>query len=155
MQYSSHLNVGSLINYSAGQWGCMIYSQPLVVATLKMNCRRWKRRTGSSNGWQPGLLERTFSTPLPPPPPPPPQQLWDREGLSSCSPRGEREDGNAVEMGVVLHGVETYRNASCKLVIWYPTKWPSIFSICHSRARMLMALTQVQADQRHGCVFII
>ncbi|TNN59546.1 Melanocyte protein PMEL [Liparis tanakae] len=30
-------------------------------------------------------------------------QLGHREGLSSCTPRGEREDGNAGEMGVVLH----------------------------------------------------
>lgn len=38
--------------------------------------------------------------------PSPPQQLWDREGRSSCSPKGEREDGNAREMGVVLNGMK-------------------------------------------------
>lgn len=64
------------------------------------------------NRKQPGLIERTFCTP--PPPPPPPEQLKDREGLSSCTPRGEREDGNAGEMGVVLHGME--------LTALYPAK---------------------------------
>lgn len=69
----------------------------IVGAVLNMNCRGWKRMTGNSHGSQPGLHERTFSTRPPPPssslllPPSPPQQqqLWDWEGLSSCSPRGE------------------------------------------------------------------
>lgn len=40
--------------------------------------------------------ESAFSTALPPPPPPPrPQQLRVRDGLTSCTLRGEREDGNA------------------------------------------------------------
>ncbi len=47
-----------------------------------------KEKHRKQHGSQPGLLERTFSTHPPPPPPPPPphqQQLWDREGLGSCT----------------------------------------------------------------------
>ncbi|KAK5864010.1 hypothetical protein PBY51_000988 [Eleginops maclovinus] len=43
------------------------------------------------------------------------EQLWDWEGLSSCT-RGEREsDGNAGEMGVVGPSwQETNRTVSCR-----------------------------------------
>ena len=80
--------------------------------------------------------------PTPPPPlpaPPPSQQLWDEEGLSSCTPRGEREDGNATEMGVVLHGMKpTALHHTNREYDTQPTRLQSIFSICHSRTPVLM-----------------
>ena len=137
--------MGVLIIYSARKW-CIIYNHLLVDAVLKMNCRGWKGRTGNSRGSQPGFLERIFSNPPPPPPPPPPlpapppsQQLWDREGLSSCTPRGEREDGNAKEVGVVLHGMKsTALHHINREYDTQPTRLQSIFSICHSRTPVLM-----------------